>query len=69
MSDKNKELIQEEWFKLRKDWFSIYNWASLSRKGYSEEIAKLEKKHNDLKFLYTGPWPPYSFVNINVAGS
>ena len=36
---------------------------------FSEEIAKLEKKHNDLKFLYTGPWPPYSFVNINVAGS
>jgi len=36
---------------------------------FSEEIAKLEKKHNDLKFLYTGPWPPYSFVNIKIAGS
>lgn len=33
---------------------------------FSEEIAKLESKHSDLKFLYTGPWPPYSFVNINI---
>ena len=33
---------------------------------FSNEIAKLEKKHKDLRFLYTGPWPPYSFVNINI---
>ena len=36
---------------------------------FSEEIAKLEQKHNDLKFVYTGPWPPYSFVNIRISGS
>ena len=36
---------------------------------FSEEIGKLEKKYNDLKFVYTGPWPPYSFVNIKIAGS
>mgnify|MGYP001558977299 CR=1 FL=1 len=36
---------------------------------FSEEIAKLEQKHNDLKFVYTGPWPPYSFVNIKISGS
>jgi len=36
---------------------------------FSNEIAKLEKKHKDLRFLYTGPWPPYSFVNINIKGS
>ena len=36
---------------------------------FSEEIAKLEQKHNNLKFVYTGPWPPYSFVNIKISGS
>jgi len=36
---------------------------------FSEEIAKLEEKHRDLKFVYTGPWPPYSFVNIKISGS
>lgn len=36
---------------------------------FSEEIAKLEEKHKDLKFVYTGPWPPYSFVNIKISGS
>ena len=36
---------------------------------FSNEIAKLEEKHKDLKFVYTGPWPPYSFVNIKISGS
>jgi len=36
---------------------------------FSNEIAKLEKNYKNLKFLYTGPWPPYSFVNINIKGS
>ena len=36
---------------------------------FSEEIAKLEEKHRDLKFVYTGPWPRYSFVNIRISGS
>ena len=36
---------------------------------FSEEIAKLEEKHKNLKFIYTGPWPPYSFVNIKISGS
>ena len=36
---------------------------------FSEEIAELEEKHKDLKFIYTGPWPPYSFVNIDIKGS
>lgn len=35
---------------------------------FSQEIADLEKKHSDLKFIYTGPWPAYSFVNIKIAG-
>lgn len=35
---------------------------------FSSQIAKLEKERKDLKFIYTGPWPPYSFVNIKIAG-
>lgn len=35
---------------------------------FSKEIAKLEKKHKDLRFIYTGPWPPFSFININIRG-
>lgn len=37
--------------------------------AFSEEVAELENKFQDLKFLYTGPWPPYSFVSIKVGGS
>jgi len=33
---------------------------------FSEKIGELEGKYPDLKFLYTGPWPAYSFVNINI---
>ena len=36
---------------------------------FSNEIARLEKKFGGLRFIYTGPWPPYSFVNINISGS
>lgn len=35
---------------------------------FSNKIAELEGKYPDLKFLYTGPWPPYSFVNIKIKG-
>ncbi len=35
---------------------------------FSEKVGKLEKKHPELKFIYTGPWPPYSFVNIKIQG-
>ncbi len=33
---------------------------------FSNKIAELEGKYSDLKFMYTGPWPAYSFVNINI---
>ena len=35
---------------------------------FSEKIGELEERHQELKFLYTGPWPPYSFVNIKIQG-
>ena len=41
MPHKNNELLLKEWSKLKKDWFSVYNWTSLRPIGYSEEIAKL----------------------------
>jgi len=35
---------------------------------FSDVIAKLEKKYPKFKFNYTGPWPPYSFVDIHIRG-
>ena len=35
---------------------------------FSEKVGELEEKSPELKFLYTGPWPPYSFVNIKIQG-
>ena len=39
--NKNKEILQEEWANIEKDWFNVYNWQSLAHIGYSEDIAKL----------------------------
>lgn len=36
---------------------------------FSNKIAELEDSHKNLKFIYTGPWPPYSFINIKISGS
>ncbi|MEK6938041.1 MAG: GvpL/GvpF family gas vesicle protein [Nanoarchaeota archaeon] len=33
---------------------------------FSDKVGELEQKYPNLKFLYTGPWPAYSFVNINI---
>ena len=33
---------------------------------FSDKVGELEQKYPDLKFIYTGPWPAYSFVNINI---
>lgn len=35
-------------------------------KVFSAEVAKLERKYPQFKFQYSGPWPPYSFVNIKI---
>lgn len=51
----------------------LLNYSFLVEKNkfskFSNEIANLEEKHKELKFVYTGPWPPYSFVNIKITGS
>ena len=36
-------------------------------KIFDEQISDVAKKYeNKLSFLYTGPWPPYNFVNIRL---
>ena len=35
---------------------------------FSDKVGELEQKYPDLKFIYTGPWPAYSFVDINIKG-
>ncbi len=51
----------------------LLNYSFLVEKNkfyrFSEKIAELETRCKNLKFLYTGPWPPYSFVNIKISGS
>ena len=36
---------------------------------FSEEVGKFGDKYSNLKIQYTGPWPAFSFVNINITGS
>lgn len=51
---KNKKQLLDEFSKLKKDWFSIYNWPSLARKGYSEDIAEiLLNQFNEIKIDYS----------------
>ncbi len=33
---------------------------------FSDKVGELEQKYPQLKFIYTGPWPAYSFVDINI---
>ena len=36
-------------------------------KTFDEQISEIAKKYeHKLSFLYTGPWPPYNFVNIRL---
>lgn len=36
-------------------------------KAFDEKISEIARKYeNKLSFLYTGPWPPYNFVNIRL---
>lgn len=50
----------------------LLNYSFLVEKNkfdeFSEKIAELESKHKELKFLFTGPWPPYSFIDIKIKG-
>jgi len=36
------------------------------KKMFDQKIGKLEKKHKDIKFRYSGPFPLYNFVNLEI---
>ncbi len=50
----------------------LLNYSFLVEKNnfskFSNAIAKSEKEYKQFKFNYTGPWPPYSFVNLHIRG-
>ncbi|AKB48751.1 Gas vesicle protein GvpF [Methanosarcina sp. Kolksee] len=33
---------------------------------FSGEVEKLKLKYPEYKFQYSGPWPPYNFVDIHI---
>ncbi len=33
---------------------------------FSEQVSQLEEEFPAIRFLYSGPWPPYSFVYIKI---
>ena len=33
---------------------------------YREKVAKLREERPELHFLMSGPWPPYTFANIEL---
>lgn len=48
----------------------VFNQAFLVKKSnvdaFTQEVEKLREKHANLKILYTGPWPAYNFVDIQI---
>ena len=49
---------------------SILNGAFLvsrdSEGAFDQSIKQVAAQHEKLTFKYTGPWPPYNFVNIRL---
>jgi hypothetical protein len=37
------------------------------KEEFIQAISGLKQQHDDLQFLLTGPWPPYSFVDIVIS--
>ena len=34
--------------------------------AFDERVKRLGTRYDKLTFKYTGPWPPYNFVNIRL---
>jgi hypothetical protein len=34
--------------------------------GFSEEVERLRRQFEGMRMLYSGPWPPYNFVDIHI---
>ena len=39
MAWKTLKELNDEWQEIKKDWYNVYQWGSLQRKSYSEDIA------------------------------
>lgn len=52
----SKRLIMNTSFLVEKD----------NVEAFSEEVERLESKHNSFKVQYSGPWSPYNFVDIHI---
>lgn len=35
---------------------------------FSEEVERIRQKYKECKIQYSGPWPPYNFVDIRIMG-
>ncbi|MBI5347216.1 MAG: GvpL/GvpF family gas vesicle protein [Candidatus Aenigmarchaeota archaeon] len=50
----------------------LYNKSFLVDKRdiekFSEEVERLGQKYKECKIKYSGPWPPYNFVDIRIMG-
>ncbi|MCG2686247.1 GvpL/GvpF family gas vesicle protein, partial [Candidatus Parcubacteria bacterium] len=33
---------------------------------FENEVAKMQKENKNLKFLFSGPWPAYNFIDVKV---
>ncbi|MDH7596332.1 MAG: GvpL/GvpF family gas vesicle protein [Methanothrix sp.] len=36
--------------------------------NFSERVSAIIEEHSDLRTNYSGPWPPYNFVDIHILG-
>ena len=63
-------LIRNEQVTLRPTDKMILSAAHLVERGkvglYREKLAEMRQNRADLHFLLSGPWPPYSFANIEL---
>lgn len=50
----------------------LYNKSFLVDKKdierFSEEVERIRQKYKECKIKYSGPWPPYNFVDIRIMG-
>jgi len=44
-----------------------YLVAKENCQDFENEVAKMQKENKNLKFLFSGPWPPYNFIEVKVA--
>lgn len=44
-----------------------YLVAKENCQDFEKEVAKMQRENKNLKFLFSGPWPPYNFIEVKVA--